>query len=329
MKVVVTGANGFLGSWLVRALASRGCDVHALVRPTADLSELEGADYKVVYGDVTDEASLRKAFEGADTVFHLAGVIAYKTSQRPLMEKVNVTGTHHVVEAVAACKVRRLVHLSSVVAIGAGFTPDQILNESSPFNVGTLHLGYFETKRDAEKIVVDAVHRGRIDAVILNPSTIYGAGDARKGSRSTQLKVARGKFPFYTDGGVSIIAVEDAIFGILAAWEHGRSGERYILSGENITIKKLFELIAELAGVAPPKHRLPTPLLYAIGWIGDWREKFGLKSSVGRENARTATLYHWFDHSKAARELGLHPRSAREALKASIDWSREQGLLKP
>lgn len=328
MKVVVTGANGFLGSWLVRALAERGCDVHALVRPTADLSELDGATYKTVHGDVTDPESLKKAFEGADSVFHLAGVIAYKESQRALMERVNVGGTRNVIEACAHAKPRRLVHLSSVVAVGAGLSPDQVLNEDSPYNVGHLNLGYFETKRLSEQLVVEAARSGRQDAVILNPSTIYGAGDARKGSRSTQLKVARGKFPFYTSGGVSILAVEDAIFGILSGWEHGRNGERYILSGENITIQQLFTTIAELAGVEPPKYHLPNVALTAMGTWGDLREKMGLRGTFSMENAKTSVMYHWFDHAKATRELGLRPRPAREAIKASIDWIREHGLLK-
>lgn len=328
MKVVVTGANGFLGSWVVRALAERGHDVHALVRPKADLTELEGARYVTVHGDVTDATSLERAFAGADSVFHLAGVIAYKRSQRELMEKVNVGGTANVVAAARKNDVRRLVHLSSVTAIGAGFTPRQILNEESPYNVAHLRLGYFDTKRDAEILVKDAVRRGEIDAVILNPSTIYGPGDARKGSRKTQLKVARGEFPFYTGGGVSILSIEDAVAGILAGWERGRSGERYILSGENIRIRELFRLIAEVAGVPAPRWRLPDFAVFAAGALGDFKEKIGKSSSVSIENAWTSTLYHWFDNSKARRELGLDPRPARAAIAASVGWMKEQGLLK-
>lgn len=328
MKVVVTGANGFLGSWVVRALAERGHEVHALVRPKADLSELEGVRYTVVHGDVTDVSSLEAAFEGADSVFHLAGVIAYKRSQRELMEKVNVGGTANVIQAVRKNRVRRLVHLSSVTAIGAGFTPREILNEDSPYNVAHLKLGYFDTKRDAEILVRDAVRRGEIDAVILNPSTIYGPGDARKGSRKTQLKVARGEFPFYTSGGVSILSIEDAVTGILAGWEKGRSGERYILAGENIRIKELFRLIAEAAGVPAPRWKLPNFVVFMAGALGDFKEKIGKSSSVSIENAWTSTLYHWFDNSKARRELGLDPKPARDAIAASVGWMKANGLLK-
>src|SRR5690606_17288303 len=127
------------------------------------------------------------------------------------------------------------------------------------------NLGYFETKRKAEIIVRSAAEKKELDAVILNPSTIYGAGDAKKGSRRTQLKVAQGRLPFYTSGGVSIIAVKDVVDATYQAWQTGKSGERYILSGENITIKNLFTLIAGAANVKPPSIYLPDPVVFALG----------------------------------------------------------------
>lgn len=327
MKIVVTGANGFLGSWVTKALVAEKHDVYALVRPSSDLSDLEGIDVKFVHGDVTDPASLEKAFEGADSVFHLAGVVAYKKSQRALMERVNVEGTRNVIEACRRMKVRKLVHLSSVTAIGAGLTPGDILNENSPFNIASFNLGYFETKRAAEELVREAVWRGEIDAVILNPSTIYGPADAKKGSRKVQVKVARGEFPYYTHGGVNVIAVQDAVEGILAAWKKGKSGERYILCGQNLYIHELFRFIAEAAGQPAPKRALPTWLVFLVGTFGDLREKFGASSSLSLENARTSTMYHWFDNSKARRELGLIPRPAKEAVAASVKWMKENGML--
>lgn len=325
-KVLVTGANGFLGSWVVRRLVEDGHRVRILARPTSDLSELEGLDFEISRGDVTDPASLVKALGSVETVFHLAGVIAYKRSDRPLMDKVNVEGTANVLKALKGSGVSRLVDLSSVVAVGAGFTPEEILNEESPYRIGHLNLGYFETKRQAEILVREACARGEVDAVILNPSTIYGPGDARKGSRKTQLKVAQGKFPFYTRGGVNVIAVEDCVQGILAAWKSGKTGERYILSGENLTIRQLFEMIAAEAGVEPPRWLLPPPAVFALGRVGDILTGWGLKGGFSVENAWTSQLYHWFDNSKARRELGLDPRPARQAVAASVAWIREKGL---
>lgn len=326
-KVLVTGANGFLGSWVTRSLVQEGHEVFALVRPKSDLSELDGVSCKYLHGDVTDVHSLLEAFKDMDSVFHLAGVIAYKKSQRALMEKVNVEGTANVVSVCREYKVRRLIYLSSVVAIGGGFTPEDILNEESTYNLTDLNLGYFETKHQAEKIVKKACDKNEIDAVILNPSTIYGAGDAKKGSRKMQVKVAQGKLKFYTSGGVNVVAVEDVVDGILKAWKNGKNGERYILSGENITIKDLFTMIAQEAGVKPPSFQLPDGLLHGLGAVGDWLEKVGLKGPLSRENAHTATMYHWFDSSKAQRDLGFHPRPAREAIHNSVQWMKDHKLI--
>ena len=327
MKVVVTGANGFLGSWLTKALVSRGYDVHILARPTSDLSDLKGVNFKTLFGDVTDPVSLEKAFAGAQGVFHLAGVVAYRHEERAQMEKVNVQGAANVIQAAEKMKVPKILHLSSVVAIGASTSPKEILNENSPYTISKLNLGYFETKRKAEILVKAATDRGAFEAIIVNPSTIYGASDAKKGSRSVQVKVAQGRFPFYTPGGASIVGVEDVVDGIMKAWDKGRSGERYILSHENWTVKELFTAIAQEAGVKPPAHKLPSFVLHSVGFIGDALRPLGVKGPVTRENAWTSTMFHWFDNSKARRELGFNPRPAREAIQKSVQWMKEHGLL--
>jgi dihydroflavonol-4-reductase len=244
------------------------------------------------------------------------------------MQSINVDGTANVLSACQQNKVRRLVHMSSVVAVGASFDGRQPLNEDDHYNIGHLNLGYFETKRQAEQLVIAAAKQGLVDAVCVNPSTIYGAGDATKGSRKIQFKVASGKFPFYTAGGVSVVPIEDVIQGTLAAWKVGRTGERYILSGENLTIKEVFSTIAELAGAKPPNIYLPNAVVKTVGCIGDVLEKLGRKGPLNSESAWTAILYHWFDHSKAKKELGFRPGPARDALKQSINWIKKQGWLK-
>ena len=244
MKVLITGANGFLGSWLTKRLLAEGHDVSALVRKNSDLSELDGLKPNFVYGDVTDLESLKTNFQNQEAVFHLAGVVAYKKSQRPLMDQVNVQGTANVAEACHQAQVPKLLHLSSVVAIGAEKNPVP-MTEASPYTIGPLNLGYFETKRKAEQIVMAAVKENKIRAVCVNPSQIYGFGDAKKGSRKNQIKAAKGQLPFYTSGGVNVVPVEDVIEGILLAWKKGQNGERYILSSENMLIKDVFQKISK------------------------------------------------------------------------------------
>ena len=326
MAVLVTGASGFVGSWLVQGLVEQGEQVHVLHRPTSSLEELNGIPFQSRLGDVTDADSVRRACLDVDTVFHLAGVVGYSRAMRAQMERVNVGGTRNVVEAVQAGKRPKLVYMSSVVAVGASFAPGA-LNENSPYNLSHLDLGYFETKKAAEELVMQACRRGKIEASILNPSTIYGPADAKKGSRKTQLKVAQGRFPFYTSGGVSVVSVHDVVKAVLTARIKGRNGERYILSGENITIHDLFQRIASLAGVKAPRIFLTNSIVRAIGKSGDLLETLGRKGPLNSENAWTAILFHWFDHSKATAELGYNPRPANAALKESVDWMKEKGML--
>ena len=327
MKVLVTGATGFLGNWLTRRLLEEGFDVRILVRSKAKLEELEALKIEVAEGDVTNPESLDRACRGVGGVFHLAGLIAYSKAQRAAMEQVNVQGTKNVIEAIRKNGSPRLLHLSSVTAIGAGFTKNDILNENSPYNIRHLDLGYFETKHDAEIAVFDAVRSGQIEAVAINPSTIYGPGDAKKGSRRAQLKVARGKFPFYPPGGVNVVHVDDVVNLCVQAFQTGKSGERTIACGENLTIQETFERIANLARVKPPSIPMPRAALFALGKVGDLLEAVGSKGPINTENAWTSTMFHWFSHEKATRDFGFKPRPAQEALEASIRWSRDNGLL--
>jgi dihydroflavonol-4-reductase len=228
-----------------------GHDVHILARSSSDLSDLPKDKLTIHIGDVTSLNSLKKALKDMEAVFHLAGVVGYSRAQRSLMEQVNVEGTSNVIAACIHNSVERLIYMSSVVAVGASLDGKEPLTENSVYNMKSFDLGYFETKRIAELNVLRAYEDDGLDCVILNPSTIYGPGDAKKGSRGVQLKVAKGKFPFYTSGGVSIVSINDVVDAMIKAWRVGRSGERYILCGENISIKQLFELIANEAGVEP------------------------------------------------------------------------------
>lgn len=326
MRILVTGGTGFVGSWLVKRLVKDGHQVRVLHRRESSLDELTGLEFESAFGDVTNAESVAKAAEGVDSVFHLAGVVGYSKSMRAQMEKVNVQGTANVVEACRQNDVRRLLHVSSVAAIGASYKPN-LLNENSPYSIESLHLGYFDTKHKAEQIVRKAVKQRQLDAVIVNPSTAYGPGDAKKGSRKVQIKVAQGRFPFYPSGGASIVSIHDVVDGMMRAWKNGRGGERYILSGENLFVRDVFRKIAARAGVRPPLIPLPKPVALMLGKAGDRLESVGKKTPINLENAWVASLFHWFDSSKAKIELGFNPRSADEAINESVDWMKEHGII--
>ena len=325
MKVLVTGATGFLGGWLVRRLLAEGHDIRIIRRSKAvdDLSELP---IESVPGDVTDVESLRAACREIDTVFHLAGVIGYSRRDRRAMEAVNVGGTANVIAACRERGVRKLVYASSVAAIGAS-TDGTLLTEESPYTLHPLDLGYFETKHRAEELVREAVQRGSIDAVMVNPTTIYGPGDVKKGTRRTQCRVAEGRLRFFPPGGVGVVAVEDVMDAFIAVWRLGRSGERYICNGENLLFGDLFAMIAREAGAKPPSIRLPRGVTIAIGRAGDLLDAVGLPAPLESETARAAVLHHWFDASKARHELGLRFKPASQAIAASVRWMRAHGRL--
>lgn len=322
MKILVTGATGFVGGKLTRKLLSQGHEIHVIQRNKNDRMGLKELNVEHHIADVTDPVSLERATKGMEIVCHLAGVIGYSKAMREIMEKVNVLGTQNVIDACLKNRVKRLLYMSSVAAVGASF--DKIpLTEDSPYNLSYLNIGYFETKRKAEILVLNAVAKHKLDAVLLNPSTIYGPEDARKGSRGVQLKIAKGQFPFYTSGGVNVISIEDVVNVIISAIDKGRAGERYIVAGENILIKDLFKMIAQEAGVKEPHIYLPNLLVRAIGLTGDYLEKIGKKGPLNSENAWASIMYHWFNSDKAKSELGLNPKPAREAIAQSVQWVKE------
>ena len=327
MKALITGASGFLGGWLCKALCKKGWQVHTLLRPTSNKSNLQNLNLHFHTGDVTDFDSFMKAAQGVDLIFHLAGVVSHSEKDLKTMQKVNVQGTTQAIE-VSQKQGAKLIHISSVVSVGASAKP-LTLNEDSPYDPALSQIGYFHTKKQAEILVQEACKKEKISAVILNPSTIYGAGDMEKQSRKVQVKVAQGRFPFYTSGGVSVVDVESVVEACLQAVEKGRQGERYILSGENISIKKLFSLIAKVAGVKPPFIHLNNCLLRILAEMGTSFQKLGFSFPVSRESAHLARLYHWFDHSKARQELGFNPMKAEQAIENSIKWWLSQQSSSP
>jgi len=324
VRFLVTGATGFIGVWLVRHLLEKGHEVSVVARSDSLPEEISGRGVKVFKGDIVDRDSLGRAFQNQQGVFHLAGYVGYKKWEREIMRRVNVDGTQNVIDQCLRQGVQRLVHVSSVNAIGASFEKS-VLNEESPYNLSKYHLGYSDTKKQAEDLVRS--HCDKLDAVIINPSTVYGPGDMKKSSRSVQVKVAKGKFPFFTEGGVSIADVFEVSRAMLTAFENGRRGERYILAGENLTIKEVFDLIAQEAGVPPPKHHLPNIAVKALGKMGDIFETFGKKGPINSESAVLSQMYHWFDSSKAQRELNYRLISAKTCIHNSVQWMKDKGMI--
>ncbi len=327
MRVLVTGANGFLGSWLTQKLLSQAHQVSVLLRKSNDVDHFKSLGVRVFQGDITDKSSLAPAIKGQEQVFHLAGLIGYSKKQYSLMHKINVEGTSHVLDLCAQFQVNRVLLVSSVVAIGASEKPE-VLNEDSIYNLEKYNFGYHQSKRKAEVLLQNYVREKKGDGVIVNPSTVYGAGDAAKSSRSTQFKVARNELFFYPPGGVSVTAVEDVVDGMILAMEKGRSGEKYILAGENLYLKEVFDLISECAGVEKVKFPLPPWFFTTLANADCLLNQVGLKGPIPSERALVARMFHWYDSTKARVELGYSTRPAGVAIENSVRWMKDNGLLR-
>lgn len=321
MNCLVTGASGFIGSWLVRKLIHEGHKVRVLCRETSVFNLISDLNFDKSFGDITNPESIKSALSGIDTVFHLAGHIGYKKADRALMEKINVQGTQNLYSLSLEHKVKNFIFLSSVTAIGASFSPFESMDENSEFNLSHFNFGYAETKRQGEKIVLQP--NPTMKCVALNPSTVYGPGDMLKSSRKNQLKAMQGKLQFYTYGGVSIVGIHEVVDAIYNAVELGEHGQRYILSGDNLFIKDLFDRICFHANSKPPKYQIPGFVLNSLGFIGD---HFTNGKPIDSETANVIQLFHWYKNTKAKNKLEFKPSPSDEVIKSSVSWAMKHIL---
>jgi len=328
MKCLITGASGFIGTNLTKELCKKNFDVRILAREKSDLSEFNNTKISVAKGDVLNLESLMTAMKDIEIVFHLAGYVGYTSFEKNIMNKINVKGTENVLIASKENKIRKFIHMSSVVTVGIGSNPNQISNENTEYNWNEFGgLLYAESKKKAEELVLEFTHKKYFESTILNPSSAYGERDAKKGSRSVQTKIAQGKFPFYTAGGANIVAIEDVVQATISAITKGKNGEKYLLTGENLTIKALFAMIAKEAGVKPPRMLLPKPLVKFLIWYCETLEKKNKKGPFRSGSLKVASLYNWYDSSKAQSNLDFKPKPAIYGIRNSINWMKNNKLI--
>jgi dihydroflavonol-4-reductase len=330
MRTVVTGASGLLGGNLALELIAQGHDVRATRRTAASTKHLDGHPIEWVPGDLDDVDALQAAFAGADVVFHCAALVSIL--RRPTRELIatNVDGTRNVVEAVRAAKVRRLVHCSTVGAVGLSEN-GQPCDESARWNFAEHGLddGYVTTKRRAEDVVDGAVKEG-LDAVIVNPTYMLGPYDAKPSSGKLIVGVVERQAPGFTSGRNNFVDVRDVARGIVLAWQRGRTGERYILGGDNMSYKDVFHLIARVAGVPPLTWAVPRVVASVVGLAGDVQHRI-----TGKEPLITTNSVRWgycstfqFSSAKAQAELGYGHGPLGPAISDAIAWFRAHGMLK-
>jgi dihydroflavonol-4-reductase len=317
MITLVTGASGFIGSHLCRALLEAGHTVRAFHRPSSNLRLLEGLDLQHAPGDLTQPESLLEAMQGCEAVFHCAAWMG-SSDQSGKLYAVTVEGTRALLNAAHRCGVQRVVHTSSVAALGvpANHLP---VDEHHTWNFRPEVYPYGYAKYLAELEVQKAVARG-LDVVIVNPSLVFGPGDIYRQSSSLVTQVAKRKLSVAVEGGINVVHVQDVVAGHLAALERGHRGERYILGGENLTYLQLINAIAEITAAPAPSLVLPGWLVRAAARPLGRMQAF-LDLPVQPHLLRMAGVCFFYDIRKAAQELGWQPLcSARQAIQDAYEW---------
>jgi len=318
--VLVTGATGFLGYHLVKRLNERGIRPRALVRRTSRRGALERLEVEVAEGDIEQPATLSDALEGIKTLFHVAGLVSTRRADRDRLRQVNLEGTRHVLAAARAAGVQRVVVTSSVAAVGVNRVPEP-LDETADWSVCGLDYPYAATKRAAEEEARRAAALG-LPVVIVNPSIVIGPEDYGPTSGGQHLKdLIEGRIPGVLPMGLAYVDVRDAADGHLLAAEKGRPGERYILSAHNRTLEEFFREACAIAGVRPPRWRVPLPLAYAGAFVFEnLSAATGRPPRVTRDVLRVAHRYSWFDAHRARTELAWSPRPLAQTLAETIEW---------
>jgi dihydroflavonol-4-reductase len=327
MRALVTGASGFVGAAVARALVSAGWDVRALVRDSSDRSNLQGLPLEIAVGDLRLAASLDAALTGCGALFHVAADYRLGARDFEQLYRTNVEGTHNLLNAARRAGVERIVYTSSVATIGipADGSPG---DENTPAALSSMIGHYKRSKYLAEQLVRDSMSSG-VPVVIVNPSTPVGPGDVKPTpTGQLVLDAAAGRMPAYVDTGLNIVHVDDVAQGHLLAFHRGTAGERYILGGEDMSLRQILAQIAGIVGRKPPRVRLPYAAVLPIAHVAEIYSRItGRSTRVTLEGVRMSRKRMFFSSAKAVRELGYQWRPPIAAFDDAVQWFRTRGLL--
>ena len=328
MTALVTGANGFLGSAVVRALLADAVAVRALARPGSDRRNLAGLSVTVVDGDVTDPESLRRAVDGCQTVFHVAADYRLWVADPQPMYRANVDGSVNVLEAAAAAGATRMVYTSSVAVLGinADRTP---ADENTPVRVEDMVGHYKRSKFLAEQAVRKRAAELKLPVVTVNPSTPIGPRDIKPTPTGRiLLDAAAGRMPAFVDTGLNLVHVDDVAAGHLAAAKLGVPGERYVLGGDDFTLQQILELVAQHVGRRASTIRLPHWSVYPVAIAAEAVATLTKREPrVTLDGLRMSKKHMYFSSRKAQRELNYRWRDPRLAVAAAVDWFKVNGYF--
>jgi dihydroflavonol-4-reductase len=325
---LVTGATGFVGSAVSRALLARGHRVRVLARPNSDRRNLAGLAVETAEGAMEDPGSLARAVAGCRYVYHVAADYRMWVPDPAPMFRANVEGTRDLLTAALDAGAERIVYTSSVATLG--LVPGGSADEETPSSVDDMIGPYKRSKFAAEEVVRDLVRERALPVVIVNPSTPVGPGDIKPTPTGRLIvEAARGQMPAFVDTGLNIVHVDDVAEGHLAAAEKGRIGERYILGGENMALAEILAEVAQAVGRRPPWLRVPHGVLFPVAIGAELAARVtGRDPFVTLDGVRMSRKKMYFTSEKASHELGYAPRPAREAIADAVSWFEAHGYLK-
>ncbi|MFW5499067.1 MULTISPECIES: hopanoid-associated sugar epimerase [unclassified Maridesulfovibrio] len=329
MNVMITGATGLIGSRLVKILAARGFHIKALVRDTVRAQQLVKEPVEFISGDLNNESALEEALQGCKYLFHLAADYRLWVPDPESMSRTNVEGTRLLMQKALESGVERIVYTSSVCVLGSN-ADGSPADEDAESTVADMISPYKKSKFLAEKVVMDMVRDEGLPAVIVNPSTPVGPGDSRPTPTGTMvLNAARDGGMFYADTGLNVAHVDDIAHGHLLALEKGTIGRRYILGGDNISLKDLFAMTARITDKPGPRFKVPQIVMYIAGFTGEVMARLGLiKNPVATmDSVRMASKKMYYSSERAEKELGYIHRPALEAVQDAVCWFKDQQML--
>jgi dihydroflavonol-4-reductase len=326
--VLVTGATGFVGSAVARALIAQGRQVRVLVRPASDKFNLQNLEVERREGALEDSASLEAAVAGCGALYHVAADYRLWVPRPQAMYRANVEGTRAIMQAALARGVERIVYTSSVAVLGL-FPNGTPADETTPSVLDDMIGPYKRSKFMAEAVVREMVATRGLPAVIVNPSTPIGPGDVKPTPTGRMIvEAASGRMPAFVDTGLNLAHVDDVAAGHVLAEERGRIGERYILGGENLTLREILRRIAHLVGRKPPRLSLPIPTLMPVAFAAETVARItGREPFVTVDGLRLARKRMFFSSRKAVEELGYAPRPVDQALADAVTWFRRSGMV--
>jgi dihydroflavonol-4-reductase len=324
---LVTGATGFVGAAVARALIAAGHSVRVLARPNGDRRNLAGLDAEIAEGSLEDPASLAAAVAGCRHLFHVAADYRLWVPDPAAMFRANVDGTRALMLAALAAGVERVVYTSSVATLG--IVKDGDADEATPSGIGDMIGPYKQSKFAAEQAVKELIGERGLPAVIVNPSTPVGPGDVKPTPTGRLIvEAAKGKMPGYVDTGLNIVHVDDVATGELLAAEHGAVGERYILGGENLALAEILAEVARVAGRRAPTLKIPYAMVLPIAAGAEMMARLtGREPFTTLDGVRMSRKKMYFSSAKAMRELGYAPRPAILAIADAVAWFQSNGYL--